>query len=259
MIVEVVRFSKPEVACQIVAGLRPAQLAPMTTTAVQLPTHAALRDALVAAQQTDNGGLGFHMWAAMVDRNGIVVAVCFSGEEPGDQWPGSRIIAASKANTANAFSLDRLALSTANLYSAVQPGGPLFGLAELTPLNIHAAYGGDPSLFGTTEDHMLNKQIGGITVFGGGLALYDDTGRIIGGLGVSGDLSCADHNIAWKMRHALELDWLPKGLDGDDDNIVYDLGPMVERSSSGRGHPACNDRTQAIAESLPRDYPPRRK
>jgi uncharacterized protein GlcG (DUF336 family) len=32
-------------------------------------------------------------------------------------------------------------------------------------------------------------------VFGGGLALYDDQG-IVGGLGVSGDSACADHNVA---------------------------------------------------------------
>jgi uncharacterized protein GlcG (DUF336 family) len=236
----------------------------MTNTTIQLPTHAALREALVAAQQTDNGGLGFHMWGAIVDRSGHVIAICYSGEQPGDQWPASRIIAATKANTANALSLDHLALSTANLYSAVQPGGPLFGLAEIGPVNIHAAYGGDPNHYGTTEDPMLHKQIGGVSVFGGGLALYDDTGHIIGGLGVSGDLSCADHNIAWKVRHALELDYIPGGVDPmrthdfTDDNIVYDLGPMNGKSPSGWGHPSCNDRTEAIAKALPKDYPVRK-
>lgn len=225
----------------------------MTTATVHLPTHAALREALVAAQQTDNGGLGFHMWAAIVNRDGIVITLCFSGELPGDQWPGSRIIAATKANTANAFSLDQNAMSTARLYSAVQPGGPLFGLGETAPVNIHAAYGGDPSMYGTTEDHMLGKMIGGMSVFGGGLPLYDDMGHVIGGLGVSGDLSCADHNIAWKVRHALELDFVP-----GDDNIVYDLGPVMGKSSSGWGHPKCNDRTEAIGRALPQDFPPRR-
>lgn len=236
----------------------------MTTTTVHLPTHAALREALVAAQQTDNGGLGFHMWAVTVDRNGIVVAVCYSGESPSDQWPGSRIIAATKANTANALSLDHCAVSTANLYAAVQPGGPLFGLSETASLNIHAAYGGDPTHYGTPEDNMLGKMIGGMSVFGGGLALYDDTGHVIGGLGVSGDLSCADHNIAWKVRHALELDYLPRGADplrnteDSDDNIIYDLGPVMGKSSSGWGHPTCNDRTEAVGKALPRDYPVRR-
>lgn len=70
-----------------------------------------------------NGGFGLHMWAT--DRDGIVRVVAFSGQHRGDQWPGSRVISAQKAYTANAFSLPGLALSTANLYSAVQPGGSL--------------------------------------------------------------------------------------------------------------------------------------
>jgi uncharacterized protein GlcG (DUF336 family) len=240
----------------------------MTTATIQaarggLPSHAALREALIAAQQTDNGGLGFHMWATVVDRNGVVVAVCYSGERESDQWPGSRIISASKANTANAFSLDTSALSTANLYSAVQPGGSLFGLAEIGSINIHAAYGGNPLEYGTPEDHMLGLQIGGVSAFGGGLALYDESGHVIGGLGVSGDLSCADHNIAWKTRHLLALDYLPTGpdplrhTDSSDDNIIYDLGPMIDKSKSGWGHPTCSAPTEAVSKSLLKDYPPR--
>jgi uncharacterized protein GlcG (DUF336 family) len=239
--------------------------ATIQSTRELLPSHATLREALIAAQRTNNGGLGFHMWASLVDRNGFVIAVCYSGEKPDDQWPASRIIAATKASTANALSLDRLALSTANLYSAVQPGGPLFGLAEIAPVNIHAAYGGDPQNYGTPDDHMIGLQVGGVSVFGGGLALYDEAGHCVGGLGVSGDLSCADHNIAWKVRHALELDYLPGGVDplrhGDfsDDNIVYDLDPMTTKSKSGWGHPACAEGTTAVAKSLPVDYPPRKR
>jgi uncharacterized protein GlcG (DUF336 family) len=232
----------------------------MTTATIHsLPTHAQLHAALVDAQQTDNGGLGFHMWAVIVNRDGIVTTVCHSGEHPTDQWPASRIIAATKANTANGLSLDRCALSTANLYSAVQPGGTLFGLGEIAAVNVHAAYGGDPNAYGTPDDHMIGKQIGGVSVFGGGLALYDDSGHVVGGLGVSGDMSCADHNIAWKVRHALELDYLPGGVDpvrqreSTDDNIVYDFGPGG--STSGWGHPSCNDKTEAIGKSLPVEYP----
>ena len=55
------------------------------------------------------------MWATVVDRDGVVCAVAFTGDDRGDQWPGSRVISAQKANTANAFSLPGLALSTANL------------------------------------------------------------------------------------------------------------------------------------------------
>jgi hypothetical protein len=54
---------------------------------------------------------------------------------------GSRVISAQKANTANAFSLPGLALSTANLYSAVQPGGSLRA-QESNPVDTQVAYGG---------------------------------------------------------------------------------------------------------------------
>ena len=138
------------------------------------------------------------MWAAVVDRNGLVVAVVFTGATATDQWPGSRVIAAQKANTANAFSLPHLALSTANLYAATQPGGTLFGLQEANPTNDDVAYGGDAADYGTPQDFMVGKRIGGTNVFGGGLPLYDDHGTLVGGLGVSGDASCADHNIAWR-------------------------------------------------------------
>ncbi|MGH7635232.1 MAG: hypothetical protein ACRENC_15960, partial [Gemmatimonadaceae bacterium] len=46
-----------------------------------------------------NGGLSLNMWATVLDRNGLVVAVVFTGSAEGDQWPGSRIISAQKANT----------------------------------------------------------------------------------------------------------------------------------------------------------------
>src|SRR5881628_1920081 len=112
-----------------------------------LPDYPTLKSALDAAVMTETSGLNLHMWATIVDRDGIVCAVAFSGTDRGAQWPGSRVISAQKANTANSFSLDGsstsngsgtgtpplnspggLALSTANLYYAVQPGGSLFGL-----------------------------------------------------------------------------------------------------------------------------------
>ena len=85
-----------------------------------LPAHTALRSALAAAQAQPNGGFGLEMWAVVVNRDGVVCAVVFTGDDRGDQWPGSRVISAQKANTANAFSVPGLALSTANLYTAVQ-------------------------------------------------------------------------------------------------------------------------------------------
>lgn len=83
-----------------------------------LPDHATLTEVLATVVEgANNGGFGFHMWATLVDRDGIVCAVTFSGEDRGDQWPGSRVISAQKANTANAFSLPGLALSTGNIHA----------------------------------------------------------------------------------------------------------------------------------------------
>jgi uncharacterized protein GlcG (DUF336 family) len=223
-----------------------------------LPTQRELRTALNAAQAVPNGGFGFEMWGTIVNRDGVVCAVAFTGTGRGDQWPGSRVISAQKANTANAFSLPNFALSTANLYTAVQPGGSLFGLQASNPVDTDVAYGGNPAAYGQSNDPMVGGRIGGVNVFGGGLALYDSSGHLIGGLGVSGDSSCADHNIAWRTRNRLNLDHVPAGVSGDTtrpDNIVYDIasqsGQMPGLSASGWGHPACSPDATSIAASLP--------
>jgi len=220
-----------------------------------LPSHASLRAALKSVVSAGtNGGFSLNMWATVVNRDGLVVAVTFSGDDRGDQWPGSRVISAQKANTANAFSLKGLPLSTANLYSAVQPGGSLFGLQESNPVDPSVAYRGNSQQYGKPNDPMVGRKIGGINVFGGGLALYDKDGNLVGGLGVSGDTSCADHIIAWKVRHALNLDNIPGGVSPThDDNIVFDISGGT--SASGWGHPKCSDEAAAISATLPVDYP----
>ena len=103
--------------------------------------------------------------------------------------------------------------------------------------------------FGIATDPMVGKSIGGVVVFGGGLALYDDNG-IVGGLGVSGDSSCADHNVAWRVRAALGLDKVPAGVNPlRKDAIVYDLDPK-NKSASGWGHPLCAGTEADIAREL---------
>jgi uncharacterized protein GlcG (DUF336 family) len=203
-----------------------------------IPSHNTLRAQLREVLEGQNGGLGFEMWATILDRNGKVVDVVFSGEHRGDQWPGSRVISAQKANTANAFSLEGFALSTANLNAPVQPGGSLFGLQESNPVDPRVAYAGPVSAYGTAQDPMIGRRIGGINVFGGGLALYSADGELLGGLGVSGDTSCTDHIIAWRLRHKLNLDNVPAGPDQDSnsDNIIY-----VEGTLDGFEHPTCFD------------------
>ncbi len=209
----------------------------------KLPNHDKLKKALSDTQvlgKTTNGGFGLNMWGTIVDRDGIVCAIAYTGADRGAQWPGSRVISAQKANTANAFSLPGLALSTANLYSAVQPGGSLFGLQESNPVDTAAAYKGPSINYGSTTDPLVGNKIGGINVFGGGLALYNKAGTLLGAIGVSGDTSCADHNIAWRTRSALNLDYVPSGVNSDTtraDNIIIDITAGV--SKSGWGHPSC--------------------
>jgi uncharacterized protein GlcG (DUF336 family) len=221
-----------------------------------LPGYSALKTALDQAVSDETSGLNLHMWATIVDRDGIVCAVAFSGVNRGAQWPGSRVISAQKANTANSFSLDSssfsrgsgaptgLSLSTANLYSAVQPGGSLFGLQHSNPVDTGNAYQGPSALFGTSNDPLVGDKVGGVNVFGGGLGLYAAGQKLIGAVGVSGDTSCADHNIAWRVRHNLGLDHLAGvgGVSGDSarpDNIVFDIDPNTGKSAGGFGHPEC--------------------
>ena len=131
----------------------------------------------------------------------------------------------AKANTANAFSLDVLALSTARLYTFVQPGHSLFSLNWSNPFD--PTYLAAPSGIGGGEKHLA----GGLITFGGGVALYSG-GRVIGGLGISGDTSCTDHEIAKRVRNLAGLN-PPGGSLADD--IIY---PNVD-GPSPFGHPLC--------------------
>jgi Haem-degrading len=270
-----------------------------------LPSFSHLRSALVGAITPStgaNGGLGFNMWGTLVDNDGTVCAVAFSGGQFDSQWLGSRVISAQKANTANDFSLGHnatpggsafptgLALSTANLFTAVQPGGSLYGLQHSNPVDTAAAYGNQSGFgnsgisqasfnpnpasgfsFGTAADPMVGKRIGGVNVFGGGLALYKN-GSKVGGVGVSGDTSCTDHMVAWRVRHALGFDEF-QGVQGvagagHPDNIIFDIAANADgtggtgqapngqggvgQSAGGFGHPKClNNPTPAAVAGLP--------
>ena len=240
------------VALVLAAGTSHAQ--PVGAGCSALPTHGTLKAALDKATAEEKSGLNNHMWATIVDRDGVVCAVAFSGSDRAAQWPASRVISAQKASTASSLGLDStsnsagsgqpsgLALSTANLYSAVQPGGSLFGLQASNPVNAAAAYAAPYTSYGTAKDPIVGNRIGGINVFGGGLGLYTTGKRMVGGIGVSGDTSCADHNIAWRVRANLGLDHLMGvgGVSGDKarpDNIIFDIANNV--SKGGFGHPQC--------------------
>jgi uncharacterized protein GlcG (DUF336 family) len=223
-----------------------------------LPDSGRLKSVLQSAVRqgaAKNSGLGNQEWAAVVNRDGIVCTIVFSGTTRGDQWPGSRVIAGEKASTANALSGRDYALSTANLYAGAQPGQSLYSLTTSAPPNANAVFG-DSATFGTPNDPMVGKAIGGIIVFGGGLALYASDGRIVGGLGLSGDTSCADHVIAWKVRHELQLDAVPMGPTPEhNDNMILDW--HAEGSPSGFGHPSCKGGMipDSIINALSKDLP----
>ena len=225
-----------------------------------LPTHPERQAALKAVVAGGgNAGFALNMWAPVVNHGGGVIAVAYSGPNRGDQWPGSRVISAQKASTANAFSLPKLALSTANLSSAVQPGGTLFGLQQSNPVDAELAYRGPADNWGQANDPMLGQRIGGINVFGAGLPLYNSDGVLLGAIGVSGDTSCTDHIVAWKVRHALNLDNVPAGVSPTkDDNIVHDIVEDAKGhdvSASGWGHPVVDNNEKAIAAALPVTHP----
>lgn len=165
-----------------------------------------------ASQYDQEGGyhgLGLPMWVTVVDETGMVCEVVNSGgsgtSTSHDSWLGSRIISAQKANTANAFSTDGVSISTAALFGVTQPGASLYGLQHSNPVDASRAYGGSPSTVGSKSDFLRNKRIGGVNVFGGGLALYKN-GVKVGAVGVSGDTSCADHAFATLVRQDMGLD-----------------------------------------------------
>ena len=165
-------------------------------TADQLKT--AL-DPAVGNPAAGNGGLNLNMWATVVDRSGIVVAVVFTGAEGGDQWPGSRIISAQKANTANNVQPRR-------------PGAldrqPLFrGPAGRQPVR---AAGSQPGRHGRRLRRNATDSAPPRSMVGQAhrrdqrlrrrLRAVRRATALVGGMGVSGDTSCADHAIGWKVR-----------------------------------------------------------
>jgi uncharacterized protein GlcG (DUF336 family) len=194
-----------------------------------LPTAATLKSLLQAAPGTggDAGGLfhGSRMWAAVVNRDGFICAAATGTSDPTQVWPGSQAIAKSKAYTANAFSLDSLALSTAMLYTFTQPGHSLWSLGGGNPF--------DPKALSAPGNQSGNSGIaGGMIFFGGGLPIYNAAGKIIGGLGISGDTSCTDHEIAKRVRAAANLN-PPGGA------LVDDISYSSVDGASAFTHPLC--------------------
>jgi len=78
--------------------------------------------------------------------------------------------------------------------------------------------------------------------------LYDAEGELAGALVVSGDTSCADHNVAWRTRENLGLGSVnvpagvgPNGKDG----INYVAGTL-----DGFEHVECGNSEKAVAVAI---------
>ena len=194
-----------------------------------LPSAEQLRTWLRQApgESGEAGGLfsGKMSWASVVDRGGVVCATVVSTDDPNSTWPGSQAIAKAKAYTANAYSTDNMALSTARLYTMSMPTHSLWGVSASNAFK--------PECLVTPADAAKTngKLCGGEIAFGGGLALYRNKTRV-GGLGVSGDTACTDHEIAKRVRHLAQLD-PEKGQFVDDITFSAADGP------SAFTHPLC--------------------
>lgn len=196
-----------------------------------IPDNPLLSFVLRAGHHGGAGGLfgGTRMWGAVVNRGGQLCAWNTSTGDPTMVWPGSQAIAKAKAYTANGFSLNAggggFPLSTAQLYTFVQPGHSLYGLNQSNPFN--PDFLAPPS--GSTVG--LGQVAGGIITFGGGVALYRNN-QVIGGLGISGDTACTDHEIAKRTRDLAGLN-PPGGPLGDDISYSAETGPTIFT------HPLC--------------------
>jgi len=173
------------------------------------------------------GGLfsGQREWGAIVNRQGVICATAVALDDPAAAWPGSQAIAKAKAYTANSYSADDSPLSTARLYTLTQPGHSLWGVAQPNPFS-------PDCIVAPGDSAKTNGRLcGGAIPFGGGVPLYKGKTRV-GGLGVSGDTACADHEIAKRIRHLAQLD-PEKGPAADD--ITYSSAD----GASPFTHPLC--------------------
>ncbi|HEY7289716.1 MAG TPA: heme-binding protein [Vicinamibacterales bacterium] len=209
--------------------VRAAQDASARASCRDLPSRADLQEYLrrAPAEGGEAGGMfgGKLDWAAIVNRNGEICAVAAATEDPGAAWPAGQALAKAKAFTANAFSTDTQPLSTARLYTLALPGHSMWGSSGTNNFR-------DDCIESPLDASKTDGRIcGGSITVGGGIPLYKGKRRI-GGLGISGDTPCADHEIAKRIRHIAQLD-PERGARSDD--ISY----TVVEGASIFTHPLC--------------------
>ena len=143
-------------------------------------------------------------------------------------WPEAGLTVRYCSHRLQAVVCHSLPLSTAWLYTLTQPGHSLWSLGQSNPFD--PKFLASPST-NDTGSSGKNQVAGGLIFFGGGVPLYSG-GQVIGGLGVSGDTSCADHEIAKRVRHMANLD-PPGGPLVDDITYTIPDGPSIY------AHPRC--------------------
>lgn len=125
---------------------------------------------IVAAEQTvsdSRHGKTTKMHIALIKRGESEATIYHS---MADAWQGSYDIAKRKAFTAMAFSSNENAMTTRQFGKLTLPGQPLWNIGNSNP-------------------------VGGVIEFAGGLPLYKN-GKLIGGLGISGDSVDNDEIVA---------------------------------------------------------------
>ena len=217
--------------CALATGTASAQGA---TGCKELPSYSTLRGALVQARHASNGGFNLDMWGTVVNRDGVVCAVAFTGNDRGDQWPGSRdfrtegqhgqFVQSTEHRAFDRQSLHGRSTRRQPVWSAGKQSGECGRRLQRQPGEQRTSQRSDGR-----RPHWRGERVWGRS------GLYNSSGELVGAIGVSGDTSCADHNIAWRTRASLGLDYVPHtafNASGDPthpDNIVYTSRPSLGR------------------------------
>ena len=157
-----------------------------------LPSHAqltaVLKSVVAVGDSSTNGGLANDMWATIVNRDGVVCSVTFSGDNRGDQWlasPGNfraksqyrKFLLVSPREVVELMDSPCLRLICIQQFN---PVAVCLGFKKVIPVDTSIAYSGPSKNYGMPNDPMTGKKIGGVNVFGGGLALYNAEGKVVG-------------------------------------------------------------------------------
>lgn len=153
----------------------------------------------------------------------------------GETWFAGRPGAAQNASSANFFSTNTQAISTGYMYAEAVPNDGFYGLQHSNPVNFRVGYDGDPVFYAKKSDGLTGQRSGGVSVVGGGVALYNDSGVKIGAVGIGGDTSCRAHAVAYRTRIHLALNNQP-----NDDGLV-----LVDPPATPGDHPTCASAAKA--------------